>query len=219
MLPTKKARCPASRSAMNRIRNKRRNSLPSTRTGKRHAGRDNIQRVPSRAMPPPGTIMWIWGRGSSPCHLCDQHIGGDPGRLCAASSAQPTSQIAPLPCPFADKFHICGSTQVGARHGLSSVANMSCRRRYQATGKPAFSSDFTRPQSELAIPGVPDFPSTRYPAVPTPAHANDELRDGGPGGVQELRSHPGQPLVSSITSQPDQGHAPGFGLKRQFEQT
>ena len=39
--------------------NNRRNSMPSTRTGRRKAGRDETQRVPSSEMPPPGTIMWI----------------------------------------------------------------------------------------------------------------------------------------------------------------
>ena len=32
-----------------------------TRTGSRKAGRADIQRVPSREMPPPGTIMWMCG--------------------------------------------------------------------------------------------------------------------------------------------------------------
>ncbi len=35
--------------------------MPSTRTGRRKAGREEIQRCPSSEMPPPGTIMWICG--------------------------------------------------------------------------------------------------------------------------------------------------------------
>ena len=42
----KKASRPASCSAISRVRNRRRNSLPSTRTGSRKAGRDDIQRAP-----------------------------------------------------------------------------------------------------------------------------------------------------------------------------
>lgn len=57
----KNASCPASCNRSSRVRNKRRKSLPSTRTGRRNAGRDDIQRDPSRAMPPPRTIMWTCG--------------------------------------------------------------------------------------------------------------------------------------------------------------
>jgi hypothetical protein len=35
--------------------------LPSTRTGRRNAGRDDIHLLPSSVMPPPGTIMWTCG--------------------------------------------------------------------------------------------------------------------------------------------------------------
>ena len=60
MLP-KKARLPDAWSAISRVRNSRRNSAPSTRTGRRNAGRDDIQRSPPGAMPPPGTIIWTCG--------------------------------------------------------------------------------------------------------------------------------------------------------------
>lgn len=50
----KKSR-PASCSATSRVRKSRRNSLPSTRAGSRKADREDIQRLPSGAMPPPGT--------------------------------------------------------------------------------------------------------------------------------------------------------------------
>jgi hypothetical protein len=35
--------------------------MPSTRTGSRKARREDIHRLASGAMPPPGTIMWTWG--------------------------------------------------------------------------------------------------------------------------------------------------------------
>lgn len=38
-------------------RKSRRNSLPSTRTGSRKAGREETHRLSPSAMPPPGTIM------------------------------------------------------------------------------------------------------------------------------------------------------------------
>ena len=44
--------------------------MPSTRTGRRKAGRDDIQRRPSSEMPPPGTIMWICGW----CVIADPHV-------------------------------------------------------------------------------------------------------------------------------------------------
>ena len=43
--------------AISLARNRRRNSLPRTRIGRKNAGREEIQRCPSRVMPPPGTIM------------------------------------------------------------------------------------------------------------------------------------------------------------------
>ena len=58
--PNKSSR-PASCSATRRVRDSRRNSLPSTRTGSRNVGLDDIQRLPDSAMPPPGTIMCRWG--------------------------------------------------------------------------------------------------------------------------------------------------------------
>lgn len=62
----KKASRPASCSATRRVRNRRRNSLPNTLTGSRNAGRDDIQRLSSSAMPPPGTIMCTCGWWVSP---------------------------------------------------------------------------------------------------------------------------------------------------------
>src|SRR3546814_9661261 len=47
MVP-KKASCPRSWRARSRVRNRRRNRAPRTRTGSREAGRADIQRVPSR---------------------------------------------------------------------------------------------------------------------------------------------------------------------------
>jgi hypothetical protein len=66
---------PASNNASRRVRNSRRNNAPSTRTGSRKAGRDEIQRVPSSAMPPPGTIMCTCGW----CVSADPRVqhGGD----------------------------------------------------------------------------------------------------------------------------------------------
>ena len=81
--------CPRRWSAISLVRNRRRNSLPSTRTGRRNAGREDIQRSPSSEMPPPGTIMCTCGwcvSGRSPgvehggdADACAQvaRIGGD----------------------------------------------------------------------------------------------------------------------------------------------
>jgi hypothetical protein len=60
-LSAEEAHLPASNNASRRVRNSRRNNAPSTRTGSRKAGRDEIQRVPSGAIPPPGTIMCTCG--------------------------------------------------------------------------------------------------------------------------------------------------------------
>jgi hypothetical protein len=49
------------RGAISAILASRPKSLPSTRTGRKKAGRALIQRGPSHAMPPPGTIMWTCG--------------------------------------------------------------------------------------------------------------------------------------------------------------
>ena len=60
-LSPKNASRPASCSWISRVTKMRRNSAPSTRTGRRNAGRDDIQRAPSGAMPPPGTIICTCG--------------------------------------------------------------------------------------------------------------------------------------------------------------
>jgi hypothetical protein len=44
--------------------------MPSTRTGRREAGREDIQRRASSEMPPPGTIMWMCGW----CVIADSHV-------------------------------------------------------------------------------------------------------------------------------------------------
>ena len=57
----KKASRPAAWAAARPSSMSRRNRRESTRTGRRKPGRQRIQLAPSRAMPPPGTIMWMCG--------------------------------------------------------------------------------------------------------------------------------------------------------------
>ena len=40
---------------------RRRKRRESTRTGRKKPGRQEIQLLPSGEIPPPGTIMWMWG--------------------------------------------------------------------------------------------------------------------------------------------------------------
>jgi hypothetical protein len=77
-----------SRSAIRRVRNRRRNSLPSTLTARGNAGREDIQRVPSRAMPPPGTIIWICGWWvSADLHVCSTAVMPMRAPRCLGSAA------------------------------------------------------------------------------------------------------------------------------------
>src|SRR5262249_44464146 len=52
---------PAACAAAGLVSINRRNSFERTRTGRQKLGLHEIQRLPSLASPPPGTIMWTWG--------------------------------------------------------------------------------------------------------------------------------------------------------------
>ena len=52
---------PESKASCRYVKNNRRNRRDSTRTGKKKRGRQEIHRVPSREIPPPGTTQWRWG--------------------------------------------------------------------------------------------------------------------------------------------------------------
>src|SRR5207302_5447418 len=49
------------------FKNNRRNRRESTRTGRKKCGRQEIHRVPSREIPPPGTTQWRWGWWTKAC--------------------------------------------------------------------------------------------------------------------------------------------------------
>src|SRR5208282_1533544 len=57
----KNLRRPARWAATSLARNNPRNRHERTSTGRTKSGLHGTQRVPSREMPPPGTIMWTWG--------------------------------------------------------------------------------------------------------------------------------------------------------------
>ena len=57
----KKLRRPAMWAACSLAVNNLRNRRESTRTGRKKPGLQDIHLVPSIEMPPPGTIMWMWG--------------------------------------------------------------------------------------------------------------------------------------------------------------
>src|SRR5271169_1793553 len=57
----KNLRRPARWAATSLARNNPRNRHERTSTGRMKSGLHGTQRVPSREMPPPGTIIWTWG--------------------------------------------------------------------------------------------------------------------------------------------------------------